>query len=43
LFWMGLHGVTVEHLDLDDIKKFGHFAAYMGEVVRKGKKYWYEN
>jgi hypothetical protein len=43
LFWMGLHGVTVEHLDLNDIKKFGHFAAYMGEVVRKGKKYWYEN
>jgi hypothetical protein len=43
LFWMGLHGVTVEYLDVSDIKKFGNFSAYMGEVVRKGKKYWYEN
>ena len=43
LFWMGLHGVTVEYLDLDDIKKFGYFIACIHEVVRKGKKYWDEN
>ncbi len=43
LFWMGLHGVTVEHLNLEDIKKFGHFTAYIGEVIRKGKKYWQES
>ena len=43
LFWMGLHGVTIEYLDVDDIKKFGYFVACMHEVVRKGKKHWDEN
>ena len=43
LFWMGLHGVTVEYLSINDIKKFGHFSAFMSSVVRKGKRYWYEN
>ncbi len=43
LFVMGLHGVTVKHLDLKDIKNFGHFITFIGEVVRKGKKYWEES
>ncbi len=43
LFVMGLHGVTCEDLDIFDIKKFGHFSAYMGKVVLKCKKYWDEN
>ena len=40
---MGLHGVTVEYLDIFDVKKFGHFSTFMGSVVIKCKKYWDEN
>jgi len=43
LFVMGLHGVTVEYLDIFDVKKFGHFSTFMGSVVIKCKKYWDEN
>lgn len=43
LFWMGLHGVTCETLDISQIRNFQTFYSYFEKVIRLGKAYWDEN
>jgi hypothetical protein len=43
LFVMGLHGVTVEYLNISQIKDPKVFEVYMVVVTDKAKKYWDEN
>lgn len=43
LYWMGLHGVTCQHLDKKDIENFSTFYSYFEKVIRLGKTYWEES
>lgn len=40
LYWMGLHGATVEYLHERHIKDFVSFIACMKVVIGKGKDFW---
>ena len=40
LFWMGLHGVTCQHLERRDIMDYQTFIAHLGAVVQRGRNYW---
>lgn len=43
LFWMGLHGVTCEQLNISQIRNFGIFSSCIQKVVGFGKAYWEES
>ena len=43
LYWMGLHGVTCQHLYKRDIENFSTFYSYFEKVIRLGKTYWDES
>ena len=43
LYWMGLHGVTCQRLDISEVKNFSTFYSYFQEVIRLGKRYWDES
>jgi hypothetical protein len=43
LYWMGLHGVTCQFLDIEDIKNFSAFYNHFVKVVQLGKMYWDES
>lgn len=43
LYWMGLHGVTCQRLDISEVKNFSTFYNYFVKVVQLGKMYWDES
>ena len=43
LYWMGLHGVTCQRLDISEVKNFSTFYNYFVKVVQLGKTYWEES
>lgn len=43
MYWMGLHSVTCQRLDISEIRNFQTFYSYLEKVVRLGKQYWDEN
>lgn len=43
LYWMGLHGVTCQKLDVSEVRNFHTFYSYFEKVVRLGQKYWEES
>ena len=43
LYWMGLHGVTCQRLDISEVRNFSAFYNYFVKVVQSGKMYWDES
>lgn len=43
LYWMGLHGVTCQRLDISEVRNFSAFYNYFVKVVQSGKTYWEES
>ena len=43
LYWMGLHGVTCQRLDISEVKNFSTFHNHFKMVVTLGKRYWAES
>ena len=43
LYWMGLHGVTCQQLDISEVRNFSAFYNYFVKVVQLGKMYWDES
>ena len=43
LYWMGLHGVTCQKLDISEVRNFSAFYNHFKMVVQLGKRYWDES
>lgn len=43
LYWMGLHGVTCQQLDVSQVRNFQTFYSYFEKVIRLAKEYWDES